>query len=143
MKSGFGRIGLEGRSHRRPISIAFVLVVISSLLLAVAGPAAADRPFSPRFSQNVQGAITFAANTVMTCPDSDSRCPAAQAGTGSALNNNQFNMRYVDIDGDPSTFNSSSAVLTVPSGAQVLFAGLYYDGQTTAGVGGTAVVCPS
>jgi uncharacterized repeat protein (TIGR01451 family) len=143
MKSGFGRIGLEGRSHRRPISIAFVLVVISSLLLAVAGPAAADRPFSPRFSQNVQGAITFAANTVMTCPDSDSRCPAAQAGTGSALNNNQFNMRYVDIDGDPATFNSSSAVLTVPSGAQVLFAGLYYDGQTTAGVGGTAAPTPS
>jgi uncharacterized repeat protein (TIGR01451 family) len=143
MKSGFARIGLEGRSHRRPISIAFVLVVISSLLLAVAGPAAADRPFSPRFSQNVQGAITFAANTVMTCPDSDSRCPAAQAGTGSALNNNQFNMRYVDIDGDPATFNSSSAVLTVPSGAQVLFAGLYYDGQTTAGVGGTAAPTPS
>ena len=143
MKSGFGRIDLEGRSHRRPISIAFVLVVISSLLLAVAGPAAADRPFSPRFTQNVQGAITFAANTVMTCPDSDSRCPAAQAGTGSTLNNNQFNMRYVDIDGDPATFNSSSAVLTIPSGAQVLFAGLYYDGQTTAGVGGTAAPTPS
>ena len=115
---------------------------ISLLLLAVpfagANQASAERPFTPRFSENVQGAITFSANTVMTCPDSDSRCPGARAGTGSNLNNNQFNMTYVDVDGDPSTFNSSSATVTIPGDAQVLFAGLYYDGQTTAGVGGSA-----
>lgn len=117
-----------------------VLVALVAIGFLFTGPeqASADRPFAPRFSENVQGAITFAANTVMTCPDSDSRCPGARDGTGSTLNNNSFRMVYVDTDGDPSTFNSSSATLTIPPGAQVLFAGLYYDGQTTAGVGGSA-----
>lgn len=122
---------------------ALIIMLVLGFLIAGPGQASADRPFAPRFSENVQGAITFAANTVMTCPDSDSRCPGARDGTGSTLNNNSFRMVYVDTDGDPSTFNSSSATLTVPPGAQVLFAGLYYDGQTTAGVGGSAAPSPS
>ena len=146
-----GFAGVRNRTlpvgRRRAISglVKAASIALLSLGLLVAGPsqASADRPFAPRFSENVQGAITFAANTVMTCPDSDSRCPGARDGTGSTLNNNSFRMVYVDTDGDPSTFNSSSATLTVPPGAQVLFAGLYYDGQTTAGVGGSAAPSPS
>lgn len=113
------------------------LLAVTTIGLLGAGQAQAERAFEPRFSQNVQGEITIAANTVMTCPDSDSRCPAAQAGTGSALNNNQFRMRYVDVDEDPSTFNSSTAELMLPQGATVLFAGLYYGAKTSAGAGGS------
>ena len=47
-------------------------------------------------------------------------------------------MRNVDVDSDASTFNSSSATLTLPSEAQVIFAGLYWSGRTTTGSGGAA-----
>src|SRR6185503_9017925 len=36
------------------------------------------------------------------------------------------------------TFNSSRAALTLPSGATVRFAGLYWGGDTSAGTGGSA-----
>ena len=129
------------RTARRDTASRLLQLAAGTIALLLGGmtitaAAEADRAFAPRFSQNVQGAITFTANTVMTCPASDSRCPAAQAGTGSTLNNNSFTMGYVDIDSDPSTFDSSSAQLTVPDPATVLFAGLYYGGQTTAGTGG-------
>ncbi|MFZ9668323.1 MAG: hypothetical protein ACO3CR_00520 [Solirubrobacterales bacterium] len=134
------RVAVE-RKKRRPAESRLMQVAMATVALllgglTVAAAAEADRAFAPRFSQNVQGAITFTANTVMTCPASDSRCPAAQAGTGSTLNNNSFTMGYVDVDSDPSTFDSSSAQLTVPDSADILFAGLYYGGQTTAGTGG-------
>lgn len=121
----------------RGVAIALALFTATLAGLATANSAEAERAFTPRFSQNVQGEITVAANTLMTCPETDTRCPGAQAGTGSTLNNNQFRMGYVDIDGDPSTFNSSSAELTLPLGARVLFAGLYYGAKTSAGTGGT------
>jgi hypothetical protein len=44
------------------------LLVVCALSLAAASPAFADRAFSSRFSTNDNGAITIAANTVMTCP---------------------------------------------------------------------------
>ena len=38
-------------------------------------------------------------------------------------NNNSRTMTWIDADGDPSTFDSSSSNLTLPAGASVLFAG--------------------
>ena len=46
-------------------------------------------------------------------------------------------MTWIDADADPSTFDSSSSSLTLPAGASVLFAGLYYGGRLTAGSGGS------
>src|SRR5262249_54391061 len=62
-------------------------------------------------------------------------CAAGRAGTGgpSADDDNDFTMTYVDVDGDPTTFDSSSAQLTVPPDASVLFAGLYYGADRSAG----------
>ena len=114
------------RPRQRGSKAAVIGLAVTLAGLMTAGEALAERNFDPRFSQNVQGEITIAANTIMTCPASDTRCPAAQAGTGSTLNNNQFRMVYVDQDGDPATFNSSSAELILPDEATVLFAGLYY-----------------
>ncbi|NHN25559.1 T9SS type B sorting domain-containing protein [Flavobacterium jejuense] len=46
--------------------------------------------------------------------------------------NNSFNMQYIDIDGDASTFNSSTANLTVPVATagcyRIVYAGLYWAG---------------
>lgn len=44
----------------------------------------------------------------------------------------------MDVDSDATTFDSSSAQLTLPDGARVLFAGLYYGSRTTAGTRGRA-----
>ena len=55
----------------------------------------------------------------MTCPASAPTCAAAQAGTqgGTLGNNNGYAMTYVDVDGQPGTFNSSSAELSLPADA--------------------------
>jgi hypothetical protein len=111
-------------------------------LLVVVAPASADRTFSTRFSTNDAGAITFAANTVMTCPLVAPTCAQARAAAPIAsgadnFSNNAFNMTYVNTApgtvGGVATFDSSSAQLILPAGATVLWAGLYWGGDTSAG----------
>jgi len=80
------------------------------------------------------------ANTLMTCPASASNCPAAQQA--SSANNNDFNMVFVNVDPDGgNNFDSSSANLSLPAGAVVLFAGLYWEGDTLP-VGGNGIPAP-
>jgi len=107
--------------------------------LAAASPASADRNYTVRFTQNAQGDITGTGNTLMTCRDDDDKCAAARNGTASGADNNNNNrsVRYVDIDTDATTFDSSAATLALPAGARVLFAGLYYGGRLQAGTGGS------
>jgi hypothetical protein len=107
---------------------------LAGTLLVLAAPAAAERPFGARFSENHAGNIAVVGNTLMTCPSADLACGPAQQGD--AVNNNSFAMEYVNVDADPTTFSSSSAQLALPAGARVLFAGLYYGGRTSAGAGG-------
>ena len=112
-------------------------------LLVHAAPALADRAMSTRFSTNDNGNITFAANALMVCPAAASGCTAARntppisSGTNNALNNNTYNMQYVNTApgtvGGVATFDSSSANLALPSTATVLFAGLYWGADTSAG----------
>ncbi|WP_204368448.1 DUF11 domain-containing protein [Neosynechococcus sphagnicola] len=60
-------------------------------------------------------------------------CPLAQAGSIDAQNNDYL-AAMVDIDGDnTTTLNSSSANLNLPSGATVLWAGLYWMGSSNNG----------
>ncbi len=117
-----------------------VLAVAVLVLFASVASAHADRPFAVRFEANDAGSITSAANTLMTCPDAEPTCAAARAGTqtGSLGNNNGYAMAYVDIDGRPETFDSSSAGLSLPADALVLWAGLYWAGDTAAGARGAA-----
>lgn len=87
-------------------------------------------PFQVRYTANLEGDITLIGNSILTCSDSESRCAEARQGKGKKLNNNDFNMVYVDIDGKSETFNSSAATLNLPDGATVLFAGLYWGADT-------------
>ncbi len=103
--------------------------------------AAVVRPFTTRFTANTTGAITMTGNTSLSCPTSASGCINARTGaasTVSANNNNNYAMTFVDIDGNPATFNSSRNTLTIPSTSTVLFAGLYWGADTTAGTSGSA-----
>ena len=52
-------------------------------------------------------------------------------------------MTWIDADDDPSTFDSSSSDLNLPTGATVLFAGLYYGGKLGASSGGSPAPNPS
>ena len=78
---------------------------------------------------NATGDIAIVANTLMTAPSSDPAAVNGQNGVGSKINNNDFNMVFVDVDNDPTTFNSSSSSLSLPAGSTVLFAGLYWGGR--------------
>ena len=93
-------------------------------------PLAVTTPFTVRYQTNDTGDITFAANTLMTAPASDPDAVNAQNGVGTKVANNEFLMTYVDVDSDPTTFNSSRSDLVMPAGSQVLFAGLYWGART-------------
>ena len=128
------------------------------VMLASAAPAlGADRSMGTRFSQNINGNIAFAANTLMSCaPPAPATPPAGcttarntapiATGTNNALNNNTYNMQYVNTApgsvGGIATFDSSTSDLVLPATATVLFAGLYWGADTSAGSNPTGVAAP-
>jgi uncharacterized repeat protein (TIGR01451 family) len=134
---------VEGKplGHRLGATLAALALVALAVAFSARPALAADRAFGVRFDVNETGDITIVANTIMTCPSSSPTCPAARGGAAS--NNNSFVMTYVDVDTDATTFDSSSATLSMPAGATALFAGLYWDSDTSAGVGGVAAPDPS
>ncbi len=133
---------LAGMATRYAVTVTAVVVM---MFAGLAPSAHADRGFTPRFSANDAGDITIVGNTLESCPTADSQCAAARDGTNPTLanlNNNFFAagrpMSYVDVDADATTFNSSTADLALPAGSTVLFAGLYYGADHSAGPGGAA-----
>jgi hypothetical protein len=123
---------------RVPAALALVAVSLAVAVVAPSGPADAAvlRPFAPVFSQQTNGSIQITGNTVLTCGTSTA-CVQAQNGTTAASNNN-FTMVPLDTDTDASTSRSSSANVTIPPGARVLYAGLFWGGARTAGTSGSA-----
>ncbi|GAB3870539.1 Ig-like domain-containing protein [Dactylosporangium cerinum] len=115
---------------------------VAILLLAAAinwpRPAAAEivAAFRPVYSVNTSGSVILRGNANLTCDGINPGCAAARAdtATGGALNNDGYRMRNVDVDAEP-LFNSSTADLAVPAAATVLFAGLFWGGDTAPGTG--------
>jgi uncharacterized repeat protein (TIGR01451 family) len=122
-------------TQQRLRALAGALLAVTAAAMLLTAPALADRAITPRFTANVKGALLHTGNTLMTCPAAAATCAGAQNGTetGAAANNNAYAMEYVDVDSDGTTFNSSTANLALPAGAEVIFAGLYYGGNTAAG----------
>jgi hypothetical protein len=121
-----------------------LLCATTLALVLLAAPAyATDTPFTPRFAETLKGDIAVVGNTLMTCPSGAVNCAAAQAGGGSALNNNSYTMGYVDVDADATTFDSSSASVSLPAGSTVVWAGLYWAADTSAGTGGAPAPTPA
>ena len=98
--------------------------------VAAVTPGSVARPFTVRYAINTNGDIALAANTLMTCPpgsvETTTGVACEDGQDGGLADDNYYPMDYVDVDGVPSTVNSSSAMLAVPAGATVLFAGLYW-----------------
>ncbi len=124
---------------RRGRAVLPALVAVLALLITAA-TAHADRAFTPRFKANDTGDIVMAANTLLSCLDDvppATGCADARAGkAGAKLGNNAWNMRFVDVDSDAATFNSSRADVVLPADASILFAGLYWGANTRAGASG-------
>ncbi|WP_127136859.1 T9SS type B sorting domain-containing protein [Flagellimonas oceanensis] len=82
-------------------------------------------PFEPRLpgeNIKVKGDLVYVANNIVSIASD----PNSDYNGGSS--NQNVNMDYIDIDGDPSTFSSSSAELNAPSCSAVVYAGLYWGG---------------
>ena len=116
------------------------------LLAPAAAPIGRSRFATPR---TTSGRSRSRPTRCMTCPDSAPTCASARLGLqgGTLGNNNGYAMTYVDVDGPGTTFNSSTATLSLPPDGFVLFAGLYWAGDTSAGsvgtVRGTAAPTPA
>ncbi len=98
---------------------------------------------SASFARIMPGGVSTTGNSVMTCVDTD-QCAEAQQGTATGYQNarHRHQMGFVDIDGDPDTFNSAAANLQVPPGATIEYALLTWSGDTSAGDGGVAAPDP-
>ena len=77
-------------------------------------------PFTPRFDQDVKGDIVLIGNNILG-PDNN-------AFNDDSVYNHNVNMQYIDIDGDPTTFSSSSADLDIPNPEcyRIIHASLYW-----------------
>lgn len=113
---------------------ALLLAVVA--LAAASSPAHAARTFSMRYSTTASGDIAGIGNVNMNCasytnPNPSASCAGSRTDTSGSggQRNNSFTMVNTDVDSDPSTFNSSSATLSLPAGSTVLFAGLYWSGR--------------
>lgn len=122
-----------------------ILAGLTLLILSQASVASAQvvRDFTARFTTNTTGDIRVLGNTMLTCdPALSTDCQDVRDGVGNVAternNNNEHTMVYVDVDSDPTTFNSSQASFSLPMGANVLWAGLYWGGRTRVGVDGAA-----
>ena len=115
-----------------------LLLTFTLLSIGLVSSAQLITPFTARYSVTQKGGIVMIANTASGCGTGTTACGAktcAQAHAevpplGTSVDNDFVNT-YVDIDGDPSTFMSSSDSLSLPSCSQITFAGLYW------GAGGT------
>ncbi|MCL6274248.1 T9SS type B sorting domain-containing protein [Muricauda sp. 2012CJ35-5] len=93
---------------------------------------AQEVPFTPRLDDsgntylNIKGDYTFLSNSVMNSVSNGHDVNTPYNGNGS---NNSLHVEYVDIDSDPTTFNSSSSTLSLPSCSQIYWAGLYWAGN--------------
>ncbi|MCL2788808.1 MAG: DUF11 domain-containing protein, partial [Micrococcales bacterium] len=112
-------------------------LTLTGLAVAMQTQAAETVPFAPRFTANANGAIATIGNTLLICRPGTA-CTQGLDGQGSYVNNNDFEMLMLNADpaAPPSMKNSSSSRLTLPTGASVLWAGLYWGARITAGTNG-------
>src|SRR3954451_7135744 len=119
---------------RRALRFALLAIAIAAIVPATAS-AASTATFTQRFNQNESGNIAVIGNTLENCRSTEATCASAKSETGqvASVADNDFDMTYVDVDGDGSTFDSSTATLDLPAGSTVLFAGLYWGARTDKG----------
>ena len=123
------RARTQGRSRTTRTIAATVaaMLFLTGLPFTWAGgaPAAADFGAGQpaRYNENINGDFLLIGNTVLRCGSSNSSCES------SGTNNDSLNMTNNDPDGTGALFNGSSGSFTIPSGAVVDAAYLYWGGN--------------
>ncbi len=110
----------------KTIDVKGALALFTTLLLFVTGWAQVEVPFTPRLDNsyvNIKGDYTFLSNGILNRVDSSN---SANDPYNGGSNNNGFHRDYIDIDGDPTTFSSSSSTLSLPFCSRIYYAGLYW-----------------
>ncbi|HEY0046710.1 MAG TPA: hypothetical protein VGB44_08365, partial [Flavobacterium sp.] len=118
-------IRTEGFSFLLALMLCFSLQSIAQVRVPFTQRTSQYTPTQPIY--HIKGDFAIIGNTNLTLQNYTNETP------------NSLNlMRYVDIDSDPTTLNSSSAILNfstengaVPSCSNVLFAGLYWTGRAS------------
>ncbi|MFJ9181007.1 hypothetical protein [Streptomyces sp. NPDC102360] len=115
-----------------------VTATLAACLTGMAGlapsPASADvvSPFAKRYDESIYGDFKTIGNTVMGCPTDDAtmaaRCAVAANGEGKD-NNNTFVMQRINTAGTTDGYGSSTGRVTIPPGAEVAYARLFYGGN--------------
>jgi cell division septation protein DedD len=99
------------------------------LLTGLFGSAQINQSFKPRFQKLVQGDMVVIANSIVNRQDKRNS-PNTELNdlSKSADNNDEYNMRYIDVDSDPSTFSSSSATVKFndKNTKRIVYAALYW-----------------
>jgi len=101
-------------------TISKITLVILLLFLGFTSYAQNFEPFAPRFNEDLKGDIILIGNNILG--------PNNNAFNNNNAYNHNVDMQYIDIDGDNSTFSSSSADLDIPNPEcyQIRYAGLYW-----------------
>ena len=119
---------------KRSCMIKRVLIICFSILITTTGWSQIMVPFVKRYGVTQRGELVMVSNSILTC-NGGASCTSAEnevppSGTS---DNNGFNSAYIDIDGDPTTWSSSSANLNLSTCSKVTFAGLYWGASVTIG----------
>ncbi len=134
----FGGARLGARVGR--VLVALALVATTLVVAGGGAPTLAIQPYNVFFHADTNGAVIQVGNNLMSCTTGTTGCALARAGSGASLNNNNWNMSFVNADpsvaGNSAFFSSSAAALTLPAGASVLYAQLSWGARTQNGTGG-------
>ena len=111
--------------HTSPKTLLFI-VLSTSVLSTFAQQAT---PFKVRYQGHVNGDMILIANNIVNRSEgSDGTKSPYNENTNRGKLNDEFEMNYIDVDDDATTFSSSSADLVVenPSSKKIVYAGLYW-----------------
>jgi hypothetical protein len=124
---------LKSINYKLPYLVILIAIFIGNVFTIDAQvkkvPTQRTSSYSPtKKIYNIQGDFTMLGNTNLTPQSYDDN-----------VNNNSSTMQYVDIDADPNTWNSSSSTLAlstengaIPACSNIIYAGLYWTGKSSA-----------
>lgn len=106
-----------------PVQALIALVLFSSFSFAQTGV-----PFKMRYQSTIKGDMTVIANGITNRVDANGSALTPYNKIDNAMLNDEFEMSYIDIDSDETTFSSSSATLELENSQnkKVVYAGLYW-----------------
>ncbi|WP_427875666.1 hypothetical protein [Flavobacterium sp. MMS24-S5] len=112
-----------------------VFIAAVFLLLGISSYGQLRKNFDPRYNTSLKGDILVIGNNILNRDGGGRNNRPNNAfdsqGTGTTANDN-LDMKYIDIDNDAATFNSSSATLVIPDASkdcyEIAYAALYWSG---------------